>query len=100
MRKTATEYTAEFRQSAIKLVQESDQPVSAIAKNLGVNVNTLHTWLTKARKSGSAQGGTTNKSTVQSPNEELIRLRREVKQLKEERDILKKAAAYFAAHGQ
>ncbi len=43
--KKTKSYTAEFKESAVKLAVESDQPVSATAKDLGVNVNTLHTWI-------------------------------------------------------
>ncbi len=42
--KKTKSYTAKFKESAVKLAVESDQPVSATAKDLGVNVNTLHTW--------------------------------------------------------
>ena len=45
--KKPVRYTPEFRQSAVKLAVESDQPISQIAKELGVNENTLHTWISK-----------------------------------------------------
>lgn len=86
-------YTAEFRESAVKLAVESDQPVTKVAEELGVNANTLHTWISKYHKGRPPQG-----AQVQDEHlyEELKRLRRDVKRLTEERDILKKAAAYFA----
>jgi transposase len=40
-------YTAEFRESAVKLANESDKPIAQVAKDLGINVNTLHTWIAK-----------------------------------------------------
>ena len=40
-------YAAEFRASAVKLANESDQPIAQTAKDLGINVNTLHTWIGK-----------------------------------------------------
>nr|WP_198264928.1 transposase [sulfur-oxidizing endosymbiont of Gigantopelta aegis] len=40
-------YTSEFKESAVKLANETDQPVSQTARELGVNVNTLHTWISK-----------------------------------------------------
>lgn len=44
-KKKPTRYTTEFRQSAVKLAVESDQPISQTAKELGINENTLHTWI-------------------------------------------------------
>jgi len=86
-------YTAEFKESAVKLAVESDQPASVTARELGVNVNTLHTWISKYHRPKET-------STVSKGEEhiydELKRLRKEVSQLKEERAILKKAAAFFA----
>ncbi|EIC29355.1 transposase [Methylomicrobium album BG8] len=40
-------YTAEFRESAVKLANESDQSIAQTAKDLGININTLHTWISK-----------------------------------------------------
>ena len=40
-------YTAKFRASAVKLANESDKPITQVAKDLGINVNTLHTWISK-----------------------------------------------------
>jgi len=45
--KKSDSYTAEFKEVAVRLVVESDQPVTQIARELGVNVNTLHTWISK-----------------------------------------------------
>lgn len=89
--KQPTTYTAEFRASAVKLALETDQPITQTARELGVNPNTLHTWIGIHR----------NKSGIPVKSEddqhgEMKRLRKENKRLKEERDILKKAAAYFA----
>ncbi len=91
-------YSTEFRQDAAKLAVESDQPVAKTARDLGVNPNTLYTWITKYQQPDSP---TTNKdSGDKHPYEELKRLRRENAQLKEDRDILKKAAAYFAKNSR
>ena len=64
-----------------------------MAKELGINVNTLHTWIAKY-----SQAKTTDKPerTDEHLYDELKRLRKEVARLTEERDLLKKAAAYFA----
>jgi transposase len=86
-------YTAEFRASAVKLANESDQSIAQTANELGINVNTLHTWIAKYSKPVSTE------KTVRTDEhlyDELKRLKKEVARLTEERDLLKKAAAYFA----
>ncbi len=90
-------YSSEFKQNAVKLAVESDQSVATTARDLGVNANTLYTWIAKYSQpvSQSSKG-----SADTHPYDELKRLRREVTQLKEERDILKKAAAYFAKNSR
>jgi transposase len=86
-------YTAEFRASAVKLANESDKPITQVAKDLGINVNTLHTWI------GKYSHPSDHDKTVRTDQhlyDELKRLKKEVARLTEERDLLKKAAAYFA----
>lgn len=85
-------YTAEFRASAVKLANESGKPVAQVALDLGVNVNTLHTWIGKY----SRRSPETPVRTDDHIYDELKRLKKEVARLTEERDLLKKAAAYFA----
>ena len=86
-------YSAEFRESSVKLAIGSDKPISQTAKDLGVNPNTLHTWINKY-----SQPKEHNKivRTDEHLYEELKRLKKENARLIEERDLLKKAAAYFA----
>ena len=86
-------YTAEYRASAVKLATESDKPVAHTARELGVNENTLHTWINKYTRPEEA-----NKSVRTDDHlyEELKRLKKENARLIEERNLLKKAAAYFA----
>ena len=91
----ANSYSSEFRQSAVKLAIGSDQPRSVTARELGINVNTLHTWVSKHQAANLPSSEQTDQRHL---NDELKELRKEVKHLKEERDILKKAAAYFASH--
>lgn len=93
----SSNYSSQFKQDAVKLAVESDQPVAQTARNLGVNPNSLYTWIAKYHQPESS----TNKGAGgEHPHEELKRLRRENAQLKEERDILKKAAAYFAKNSR
>lgn len=88
-------YPAEFKESAVKLALESDRPQAQIARELGVSKDTLYSWIRKYQgKPEQAQ----EPSNSEALFDELKRLRREVSNLKEERDILVKAAAYFAKH--
>jgi len=86
-------FSAEFRASSVKLAIDSDQPIAPTAKDLGINPNTLHTWINKY-----SQPKEQNKTlrTDEHLYDELKRLKKEIAQLTEERDLLKKAAAYFA----
>ncbi len=88
-------YTIEFKQSAIEYAKRGELTINEVANNLGVNSKTLHNWLRKDR----LKSGTTTDSNItkqESVEEELKRLRKENARLKMERDILKKATAYFA----
>lgn len=85
-------YTSEFKESAVKLAVETDQPISQTAKELGVNVNTLHTWIHKYSK--LAKTATTR--TDEHIYDEVKRLKKELAKVTQERDLLKKATAYFA----
>jgi transposase len=82
-------YSAEFKAEAIRLVQTSARPITEIAKHLGVTAKTLHDWL-RALRPAPVERLTEDERT------ELHRLRRENGQLQMERDILKKATAFFA----
>lgn len=89
----SSNHSTEFKQNAIKLAIESDQSVAQTARDLGINANTLYTWISNYQKSENL---TIKKPLENNPYDELKQLRREVAILKEERDILKKATAYFA----
>ena len=91
-KKANKSYTIEFKQSSAKLAAESDQPIAQTAKELGINETTLYGWVTKY--SPKLKQKTTIKSEAE---QELQKLRKENARLKQERDILKKAMAYFAA---
>jgi len=91
--KKPNHYTSEFKESAVKLAVESDQPISKTAEELGVNQNTLHTWISKYHRPQKQKVGQIEEAHLY---DELKKLRKENKRLTEERDILKKAAAYFA----
>lgn len=85
-------YTPEFKAEAVRLVRSTpEKPASKIAEELGVSDNALRSWVKQAEiDHGERQGLTTEE------REELRRLRKEVKVLRQEREILKKATAFFA----
>jgi transposase len=87
-------YTAEFKHEAVRLVTEQGYGVSEAARNLGLNINMLRRW--KRELSERANGAFPGKGHLSPEQEELHRLRDEVKRLRMERDILKKAAIFFA----
>jgi transposase len=84
-------YTIEFKTEAVGLVRSSGKPVTQVAKDLGIPENVLYRWMKVYGTAGDESGKITPLE-----HEELVRLRREIRTLKEEREILKKAAAYFA----
>ncbi|GAA3536387.1 transposase [Zobellella aerophila] len=57
--KKANSYTAEFKEAAVKLAVESEQPVTQTARELGINVNTLHTWIRKYHGEWDVSSGVT-----------------------------------------
>lgn len=84
-------YDPEFRARAVELARSSGLPKAQVARDLGVNAETLRLWVKQAEVDGGQRAGVTTDEKA-----ELTRLRREVAMLKEEREILKKAAAFFA----
>jgi transposase len=92
MPKSNPPYPPEFRAEAIRLAQSSGKSRAAIARELGLTTETLRLWLKQADlDAGRRQDGLTSEE-----QEELRRLRRENRILREEREILVKAAAFFA----
>ena len=91
-----TRFNKEFKLEAVRLLELGQKPVTQLALELGVARNQLYKWQEQLKKSG-------NDSAFRGPGrrkldeqDEIERLRRELKKVTEERDILKKAAAYFA----
>jgi transposase len=91
--RTNPAYPPEFRREAVRLVRASGEeyPIPRIAQELGVSDGTLRNWVNQDEiDSGEREGLTTEEK------EELRKLRREVKTLRQEKEILRKAAAFFA----
>jgi transposase len=93
---TKTRYTLEFKQEAVRLVRNG-QSQAQVSQALGVVGQTLHNWV-KADTAGKLTEGTAKPVTVEQM--EIARLRAELARTKMERDILKKATAYFAKESQ
>ena len=86
-------YTDEFRQSAVEMVVTQRNTISSVAKRLGVNYHTLREWVLAAKSNAPA-----SLISKELPLEQRVReLEKENARLRMERDILKKATAYFAA---
>jgi len=87
-------FTKEFKLEAVRLWKSSGRPATAVARELGLRRNHLYKWQTELETHGQAafpgKGGRAHSV------DELTRLRRENARLREERDILKKAAAFFS----
>ena len=93
-RKPYKRFSKEFKIEAVRLAEESDKPVTQIARELGLRQNQIYKW----KKQLEAQGETAFPGTgkIADSDPEKTRLRQELALAKEEIDILKKAAAYFA----
>ena len=83
-------YDREFREGAVRIVEETGKPIAQIARDLGVNEGTLGNWVTRAR---AGRDGSSSLST--GDYEELKRLRAEVAELRMERDVLKRSVVLW-----
>lgn len=98
MTRMVRKYTKEFKQEAVTLALKSPSIVNT-ATELGIPVGTLHTWIHACKKKGNlAAVNASSSKDMAALIEENRRLHKELTITKEEREILKKAAAYFAQH--
>lgn len=90
-------YTKEFIEETVNLALKSPS-IAQAAKDLGVPVGTVHNWIQKLKGKSLAVGSDGKEVNVSALVEENRRLHKELAIAKEEREILKKATAYFAQH--
>lgn len=84
-------YDEDFKKNAVKLTYASPKTVKEIAEDLGLHENLLYNW----RRKYTSEGDKTKYATLEEENRDL---KRQLAEVKMERDMLKKAAAYFAKH--
>lgn len=88
-------FSREFKLEALKRLEAGDKPATQLAAELGIRRNMLLKWREQLRTEGERAFGGAGRPP-KSQQSELVRLKAELKRVTEERDILKKAAAYFA----
>ena len=93
MKKKRRKFTDEFKDEAVKLVLDQGYQISEAARNLGIHANLLGRWKREYEDGGN---GSSDTGSAVAMRAELNRLRKENKRLKMEREILKKAATFFA----
>jgi len=91
MSETRRRFDPEFRRGAVDLVRQTRRPIAQVARELGINEGTLGNWVDKDRKARDEGGAALD----ESEHAELIRLRREVTELRMQRDVLKRSVALW-----
>ncbi len=97
---TRRKFSREFKEEAVKLVTDQGYGVSEAARNLGIHANVLGRWKRELEGKKTAAGNSSGNGGTQVLEAELKKLRRENEQLRMEREILKKAAAFFAKESE
>jgi transposase-like protein len=92
--KNHKKYDREFKINAVKLYRESGRSYGQLAQDLGIPLTTLAQWVKRFKEHG--EEGFPGSGSLMPCNEELVRLRKELADVKQERDILKKAVAIFS----
>ena len=87
-------YSKEFKQEAVRLARESEEPASEIARGLGIRGDMLRRWVAELER--DEEDAFRGSGQMRSEEEQIRRLRRELDRVKQERDILKKAVAIFS----
>ncbi len=92
-RKSRRQYSDEYKSEAVRLANDSGKPITRVARELGINANLLHRWMGEERQ---AQSAGKTRVGAKAEQEEIGRLRRELARVTQERDFLRRAAAFFA----
>jgi transposase len=87
-KQTRRRFTEEFKAETVKLVKQSDRSMSSLAMELGINAKSIGEWVRRSEESGD--------TVDEDERAELKRLRKEVRELRMEKEILAKATAFFA----
>ncbi len=95
MSENRRQHTDEFKREAVRMVTDRGYGVHETARDLGINANMLGRWKRQARE--SSNGIFSGNGHLTAEQEELVRLRKEVKRLRMEREILKKTVSFFAS---
>ena len=95
-RQTRKEFSPEFKREAVRLLETSDKESSQLARELGVRRNQLYKWQKEIQTHGEQAFPGKGSRSRQSPPDETRTLKAELAKLREENEILKKAALYFA----
>jgi transposase len=85
-------YDEAFKKETVKYIIENNKAVAQVARETGVNENTLHTWVKKYRQEPAMK----STQTFSSPDAQVKALQKQLRDLEEENEILKKAMHYFA----
>jgi transposase len=93
-RRARRQFTDEFKEGVVRLVLDDGKTVGAMARDMDLTETAVREWVKRAR--ADRTHGRTGLTSAE--REELARLRKEVREIRAERDILKKAAAFFAKH--
>jgi transposase len=87
-----SKYSPEFRERSVRIARESERPIAAVARDLGIHHETLRVWV----RQDEADDGTRADRLASAEREELTTLRREVRDLRRANEILKAASVFFA----
>ena len=93
-KKKRKNYSREFKMEALGLITKKGYSIAEASRNLGIDYSVLRRW--KNQLAEDSQNAFPGKGRLKAPDEELRKLKRELERVTEERDILKKALAYFA----
>jgi len=94
MMKDRRKYDRDFKKEVVRIAEEGERSVSELAEDLGLHRNLIYKWSRQLKEEG--EEAFPGKGHMKTADEELRRLRRELDDVKEERDILKKALAIFS----